>query len=94
MGTLEFYSVLDFYPRRKEIKEEYKKLTTDEIIAYKKIVYTICFERECIKDFMWEYLNDWYENQGKLAKEYRKKKRRNDKNTIKTIELERYNQCK
>lgn len=76
---IKFYGLLDFYPKRKKIKEEYDKLTLDEIIAYKKIVYSICFEREYIKDLIWEYLNDWYESQFKLAKEYRAKKAKNDR---------------
>ena len=76
---IKFYGLLDFYPKRKKIKEEYDKLTLDEIIAYKKIVYSICFEREYIKDLIWEYLNDWYESQFKLSKEYREKKAKNDR---------------
>ena len=74
MGIIKFYGLLDFFPNREKIKEEYDKLTLDEIIAYKKEVYSICFEREYIKDLIWEYLNGYEETQFNLAKEWTIKK--------------------
>ncbi len=74
MGIIKFYGLLDFFPNREKIKEEYDKLTLDEIIAYKKEVYSICFEREYIKDLIWEYLNGYEETQFNLAKEWKIKK--------------------
>lgn len=74
MGIIKFYGLLDFFPNKEKIKEEYDKLTLDEIIAYKKEVYSICFEREYIKDLIWEYLNGYEETQLDLAKEWRIKK--------------------
>lgn len=71
---IKFYGLLDFFPNRVKIKEEFDELTLDERILYKKEVYSICFEREYIKDLMWEYLNDWEYTQFDLAKEYRIKK--------------------
>ena len=98
MRGLKFYGLLDFFPNRKEIKQEFDKLTIDEIILYKKQVYSICFETEYVKDLIWEYLNGWEESQFNLGKEWREKKmkmERNKKNesynTIETIKLERYN---
>ena len=89
---ISFYGLLDFFPNRVKIKEEFDKLTLDERILYKKEVYSICFEREYIKDLMWEYLNDWEYTQFDLAKEYRMKKAKIKKreinessNTIETI---------
>lgn len=84
---INFYGLLDFYPRKSEIKEEYDKLTLDEKISYKKIVYSICFEREYIKDLIWEYLNEWEESKFKLAKEYRKKRTKTN-NRYKITRLE------
>ena len=63
-----------------KIKEDYDKLTLDEIIIYKKLVYSICFEREYTKDLIWEYLNDWHESEFDLGKEYRIKKEKMKKN--------------
>lgn len=92
---IKFYGLLDFFPNRVKIKEEFDKLTLDERIKYKKEVYSLCFEREYTKDLIWEYLNGWYESQFDLAKEHRLKKQRIAKreqyesnNTIKTSKLE------
>lgn len=71
---IRFYGLLDFYPNRKSIKEEFDKLTVDERILFKKEVYSLCFEREYTKDLIWEYLNGWEEGQFDLAKEFRNKK--------------------
>ena len=53
---IKFYGLLDFYPNRKKIKEEFDSLTIAEKRIYKKEVYSICFEQEYIKDFIWEKL--------------------------------------
>lgn len=71
---LRFYGLLDFFPNKEKIKEEYDKLTLDEVIAYKKEVYSICFEREYIKDLIWEYLNEWEESQDNLEREWKTKR--------------------
>ena len=71
---IRFYGLLDFYPNRKEIKKEFDKLTIAEKRLYKKEVYSLCFEREYIKDLIWEYLNDWEESLFNLGKEWRLKK--------------------
>ncbi len=95
MGSIKFYGLLDFFPNRKEIKEEYDKLTLDEKILYKKEVYSICFEREYIKDLIWEYLNGYEESQFDLGKECRLKRNKmkqrlknESNNTIEIRELE------
>jgi hypothetical protein len=78
---LVFYSILDFYPRRNEIKTVYKSLSISDKKAYKHYVYSICFEKEYVKDLMWEYLNDWEESYIKLIDEYiikRKKQKSNE----------------
>lgn len=74
-----FYGLLDFFPRKEEIKENFELLTLDEVINYKMYVYSLPFEEEYIKDLMWEYLNGWYESMFLLGKHYRKKKEKNDK---------------
>ena len=74
MKGLSFYGVLDFFPNRVKIKEEFDKLTLDEKILYKKEVYSLCFEKEYVKDLIWEYLNGWEESQFNLGKEWRLKK--------------------
>ena len=71
---INFYGLLDFYPNKKEIKKEFDKLTIKEKRLYKKEVYSLCFEREYVKDLIWEYLNDWEESQFDLGKEWRIKK--------------------
>lgn len=68
---IKFYGLLDFFPNRIEIKKEFDKLTISEKRIYKKEVYSICFEREYIKDLIWEYLNDWEYSLPDLAKEWR-----------------------
>lgn len=79
MENMEFYGLLDFYPRKEEIKDNYELLTVDERIMYKKYVYSIPFEEEYIKDLMWEYLNGWKESFFDLARKYRLKKEKNEK---------------
>ena len=86
---IRFYGLLDFFPNRKEIKEEFDKLTISEKRLYKKEVYSLCFEREYIKDLIWEYLNDWEESLPNLGKEWRLKK---DK-VKKRAELENNEMC-
>ena len=73
---LVFYSILDFFPRRKEIKVIYKSLNLSDKKMYKKYVYSICFEREYVKDLIWEFLNDWEESYEKLMQEYSIKRRK------------------
>lgn len=72
--NLRFYSILDFYPNRIQIKKEFNKLNIQDMLLYKKEVYSICFEREYVKDLIWEYLNNWEESYEKLEKEYWRKK--------------------
>lgn len=67
---LKFYSLLDFYPRRKTILLEFIKLTTKQKRIYKKYVYSLCFETEEIKDLIWEYLNGWEESYNDLKYQY------------------------
>lgn len=71
---IKFYGLLDFYPNRKEIKKDFDNLTIAEKKLYKKEVYSLCFEREYVKDLIWEYLNEWEESLPNLAKEWRLKK--------------------
>lgn len=95
MGNMKFYGLLDFFPRKEEIKNSYDLLTIDEIYNYKMYVYSLPFEEDYIKDLIWEYLNDWQEAIFDLSKHYRRKKQLNekrkqrykneDKNTIETI---------
>lgn len=86
---IRFYGLLDFFPNRVKIKEEFDKLTLNEKILYKKEVYSICFEREYTKDLIWEYLNGWDEGQFALAKEYRiKKNKRKRYESDNTFEIE------
>lgn len=73
---LVFYSILDFFPRRDEIKEIYKSLCFNDKKYYKKYVYSMCFEREYVKDLIWEFLNDWEESYEKLGHEYSLKRRK------------------
>lgn len=77
-GSLRFYSILDFYPRKEKIKEEYDKLSIEEKQLYKKEVYSMCFEREYVKDLIWEYLNNWEESRLNLDKEWKIKKKKTE----------------
>lgn len=79
---LVFYSLLDFYPKKEKIKEEYEKLELDEKIQYKMYVYSLPFEEEYIKDLMWEYLNGWEEAIFDLAKKHRQKKEKFEKRKL------------
>lgn len=71
---IKFYGLLDFFPNRDKIKEEFDKLTSQQKKIYKKEVYSLCFEKEYVKDLIWEYLNDWTESQFDLGKQWRLKK--------------------
>lgn len=73
---LVFYGILDFFPRKDEIKEIYDNLSFSDKKIYKMYVYSICFEREYVKDLIWEYLNDWEESYFKLIDEYMIKRRK------------------
>lgn len=73
---LVFYSILDFFPRRFEIKETYESLSLEDKRKYKMYVYSLCFEREYVKDLIWEYLNDWEESYPKFIQEYSIKRRK------------------
>ena len=83
---IRFYGLLDFYPNRKEIKEEFDGLTIADKRIYKKEVYSLCFEREYVKDLIWEYLNDCEESLPNLAKEWIIKKNKVEERKI--IELQ------
>lgn len=92
---LNFYGILDFFPNRVVIKQEFEKLSLDKRLLYKKQVYSICFEKEFVKDLIWEYLNGWEESQDKLEKEYKLKKKKMEQrianessNTYETTQLE------
>ena len=41
MENMKFYGLLDFYPKKEEIKKNYDLLTVDEIIQYKMYVYSL-----------------------------------------------------
>lgn len=73
-----FYSLLDFYPKKETIKQEFELLSLDDKIIYKMYVYSIPFEDEYIKDLIWEFLNGWKESLFELSKKYRIKKKRNE----------------
>ena len=76
---IKFYGLLDFYPNKEEIKEKFDKLTLTDKRLYKKEVYSLCFEKEYVKDLIWEYLNGWTESQFELGREWRIKKNKVDK---------------
>ena len=73
---LVFYGILDFFPRRDEIKATYDTLSLRKKKEYKMYVYSICFEREYVKDLIWEFLNEWEESYMKLIDEYMIKRRK------------------
>ena len=73
---LVFFGILDFFPRRDEIKEIYDTLSLREKKIYKMYVYSICFEKEYVKDLILEYLNEWEESYFKLIDEYMLKRRK------------------
>ena len=75
---LSFYCLLDFFPKRQKLKEEYDKLSIDEKYIYKMYVYSLPFEDENHKDLMWEYLNGWEESKFDLSLKYMQMKRRNE----------------
>lgn len=77
-----FYSIIDFFPRRDLIRNEYEKMDAKEKRIYKMYVYSICFENEYVKDCIWEYLNTNKDDLSfiyvlsNLAKEYRRKSKK------------------
>lgn len=79
MENMNFFGLLDFFPRKEEIKSNFEMMTVDERIQYKMYVYSLPFEEEYIKDLMWEYLNGWQESFMELARRHGIKKRKNEK---------------
>lgn len=92
---LVFYSILDFFPRRHEIKMIYKSLSLNDKKLYKNFVYSMCFTKEDVKDLIWEYLNDDEYSYEKLIQEYfiRRRKQNNAsiKNNIDNINYNDFN---
>lgn len=76
---LEYYSLLDFYPRRKIIKKIYDSLSLDEKRIFKMYVYSLPFEEDKIKDIIWEYLNEWGLSKFELSSAYRIRKEKLEK---------------
>ena len=77
-----FYSLLDFYPKKEQLKSSYDLLSYEEMAIYKMYVYSLPWTDDDTKDLIWEYLNDssWsVEVISDLAKKYRKKKQKADK---------------
>lgn len=89
---LVFYSILDFYPRRQEIKTVYESLSLNDKKLYKQFVYSISFTKEDVKDLIWEYLNDWEYSYEKLIQEYiirrRKQRDASTKNNINNTDID------
>lgn len=65
-----FYSFMDFFGKKEQIKEEYLKMGNKEKKIYKMYVYSTCFENEYTKDIIWEYLNGGTESLLELCREY------------------------
>ena len=73
-----FYSLLDFYPKKEIIRQEFDLLSLDDKIIYKMYVYSLPWTDDDVKDLIWEYLNGWRESVSELGKKYRKKKQKNE----------------
>ena len=69
-----YYSLIDFFPKKEEVKKIYLEMTKEEKNTYKMYVYSLCFENEYSKDLIWEYLNGYEESLAELCKEYRIRK--------------------
>lgn len=85
---LVFYSILDFFPKRYKIKEIYDTLSLNDKKLYKNYVYSICFEKEYVKDLIWEFLNDWELSYEKLIQEYFIKRRKQKEASKKNASVE------
>lgn len=95
MRGIKFYSLLDFYPRKERIKNLFEEMKLDDRILFKKEVYSLCFEKEHVKDLIWEYLNNFTESKEELDRQYNIKKNKveqrqkyDSKDTIETRQLE------
>lgn len=93
---MDFYGLLDFYPRKEEIKEKFETMNNSEKSLYKMYVYSLPFMEEGLKDLIWEYINGFEESIFDLAKQYRvlktkveKRKKIESQNNVKVGELER-----
>lgn len=69
-----YYSLIDFFPKKEEVKKIYLDMNKEEKYTYKMYVYSLCFENEYSKDLIWEYLNGYEESLAELCKEYRVRK--------------------
>lgn len=78
-NVMTFYSLIDFYPKREIIKDNFDLLSLDDKIMYKMYVYSLPFMDDNTKDLIWEYINGWEEGKFDLAKKYREAKKKYDK---------------
>lgn len=79
MKNLMYNSLIDFYPNKEYIIEEYQKMNLENKKIFKLYVYSRPFMDDKTKDLIWEYLNSWEEAQFDLSKKYREVKRKYDK---------------
>lgn len=75
---IKFYSLLEFYPKRYKIRAVYDVLKKEDKKIYKMYVYSLCFEKEYVKDLIWEFLNKWEESENKLDEEYNRRRLKAD----------------
>ena len=68
-----FYGIRDFFKNKELYQIKYMLMSKKEKIAYKRFVYSICFEKENIKDLIWEYLNNEENSKEKLTELYSKR---------------------
>ena len=76
--NLKFYSILEFYPKRYKIRDVYDEQKNEDKKIYKMYVYSLCFEKEYVKDLIWEFLNRWDESECKLDEEYNRRRLKAD----------------
>jgi len=70
---MRFYGIRDFYENKELHQIKYMLMNKKQKKAYKRFVYSISFEKEKVKDMIWEYLNNDDESKERLTNEYNKR---------------------
>ena len=57
--NMEVYGLIYFYENRYEIVEMYDNMSQKEKWLFKKEIYSMPFEKEYVKDLIWEYIQGY-----------------------------------
>lgn len=68
-----FYGIRDFFENKELQQIKYMQMSEKQKKSFKRFVYSICWEKENVKDMIWEYLNNDEKSNERLTIEYNKR---------------------